>query len=226
MRSRVGAYPDRDLTGAPESEHTGPVILRLGTLLLVLIALISPGTHAQVDDSPPGEEQADVPAEEAQDETEQSEEPQDGEEPSEEESGVSDPLEEGSDDAPVEEEQRSLFERTLPQDIATADLQELIIWARALGLSDRGTRREVEDRILEYYGVARAPTDADRESESETTADGNLSILRIDRARGTDYFTLEEVGEDYLRIVGGVVLSLEEEGAFHTIEAEEVVDGG
>lgn len=115
----------------------------------------------------------------------------------------------------------SLFERTLPRDIATADLQELIIWARSLGLSDRGTRREVEDRILAYYGVARPPEEAQPEEGSTVGASG-VSILRIERARGTDYFTLEEVDEQYLRIVGGVVLTLEEEGASHTIEAEEV----
>lgn len=115
----------------------------------------------------------------------------------------------------------TLFERTLPQDIATADLQELIIWARSLNLSDRGTRAQVEERILEYYGVAR-PSTAAAESQQRSTGDAAISVLRIDRARGTDYFTLEEVDEQYLRIVGGVVLSLEKEGALHTIEAEEV----
>jgi len=115
---------------------------------------------------------------------------------------------------------RSLFERTLPQDIQTADLQELIIWARSLGLSDRGTRRQVEDRILEYYGVARPADDGNDQGSAGGEKSG--SLLRIERARGTDYFSLEQVDEQYLRIVGGVVLSLEEEGATHTIEAEEV----
>lgn len=114
---------------------------------------------------------------------------------------------------------RTLFERTLPRDIATADLQELIIWARSLGLSDRGTRTQVEDRILEYYGVTRPPEGQD---DTDAGGDASGSLLRIRRARGTDYFSLEQVDEQYLRIVGGVILSLEEEGATHTIEADEV----
>lgn len=121
-------------------------------------------------------------------------------------------------EAAEEPDTRTLFERTLPRDIETADLQELIIWARSLGLSDRGTRREVEDRILDYYGVARPPASPDTTGGE----DASESLLRIERARGTDYFSLEQVDEQYLRIVGGVVLSLEEEGATHRIEAEEV----
>ncbi len=113
-------------------------------------------------------------------------------------------------DTPAEQ---SLFEQTLAQDIATADLQELIIWARSLGLSVRGTREEVENRILEFYEVARSAP----EDEPEP-----ISVLSIERARGTDYFTVEEVDEQYLRIYGGVVLRFDEEGASHRIESEEV----
>lgn len=47
--------------------------------------------------------------------------------------------------------------------------------------------------------------------------------MRIRRARGSRFFEIEQVGERNLRLVGGVLLTVEEDGAVHTIEAEEIL---
>lgn len=109
----------------------------------------------------------------------------------------------------------TLFERTLTSDVETADRQELMDWAGSLGLSTRGTRRQVEDRILEHYGVQRRIPDPEEERDGVS--------MRIERARGSRFFDIEQADERNLRLVGGVRLTVEDEGVIHTIEAEEIL---
>lgn len=109
----------------------------------------------------------------------------------------------------------TLFERTLTSDVETAERQELIDWAGSLGLSTRGTRREVENRILAYYGVQRRVTAPEEERDGVS--------MRIERARGSRFFDIEQADERNLRLVGGVRLTVEDEGVVHTIEAEEIL---
>lgn len=134
---------------------------------------------------------------------------------------ISEPLsgvEEDSGEAPQERSPpvSPLLERTLLQDIETAEQGELLDWASTLGLSTRGSRRQIEDRILQHYQVRRSPAEAPR---SEPAG----SVLRIQRARGTRFFDVEQVDERTLRLSGGVLLTVEERGAFHSIEAEEIL---
>lgn len=110
----------------------------------------------------------------------------------------------------------TLFERTLTDDVETAERQELLDWAGSLGLSTRGTRVQVEDRILDFYGVERHVG-----TPEEDERDG--VVMRIERARGSRFFDLQQIDERNLRLVGGVRLTVEEEGTVHTIEAEEVL---
>jgi hypothetical protein len=121
--------------------------------------------------------------------------------------------------AQEEEPGRTLFERTLMADLETAERQELLEWAGSLGLSTRGSRAQVEQRILDFYNATRPTPDPDAPSQDER--DG--AVMRIQRARGSRFFDLEQVGERNLRLVGGVLLTVEEEGAVHTIEAEEIL---
>ncbi|MEX2443065.1 MAG: hypothetical protein WD492_05645 [Alkalispirochaeta sp.] len=123
----------------------------------------------------------------------------------------------------------SLFERTLLSDLDTAPTTELLNWARSLGLTTRGSRRAVEDRILEYYGLDRATLanladkkdTAPRGSDSEAAQEP--SLLRIEEARGSEFFSVEDTGEEYLRLTGGVVLTLDDGTTVHRIEAREIV---
>ncbi len=112
--------------------------------------------------------------------------------------------------------ENGLFERTLTADVETADRQELLDWASSLGLSPRGTRRQVEERILDYYGVRRRLPDPEEEEREG-------SSMRIERARGSRYFDIEQVDERNLRLVGGVRITVEDEGVVHVIEAEEIL---
>lgn len=117
----------------------------------------------------------------------------------------------------------TLFERTIEADISTATTQELLDWARSLGVDTRGRRDEIEARMLESYGVERgafepAPDDgptSDRAPRGTTTA-------RISSARGSRFFTLEAPDEQYVRLFGGVELLVEDGDALHRIEADEI----
>lgn len=129
---------------------------------------------------------------------------------------------------PAESQESSLFERTLLSDLDTAPTADLLNWARSLGLSVRGSRRAVEDRILNAYGLDRATLEAYDESAEETDdgdRDGepDVSVLRIEQARGSDFFSVEETDEEYLRLTGGVVLTLDDGTTVHRIEAREIV---
>lgn len=116
---------------------------------------------------------------------------------------------------PVPAQEDSLFQRTLTSDVETAERQELLDWASSLGLSTRGTRRQVEDRILGHYGVQRRPAPPPEERDGVT--------MRIERARGSRYFDIIQADERNLRLVGGVRLTMEDGGVVHTIEAEEIL---
>jgi hypothetical protein len=141
-----------------------------------------------------------------------------------------------------------LFEATILSDLGTAGTAELLDWARSLGLSTRGDRIAVENRILGHYGLDRrslesalqAQSDADaaagdakdstgdsppggEEIDGGSSAPDGVSILRIGNARGSEFFTLEETDEEYLRLSGGVELSLDDGETVHRIEAQEIV---
>ncbi|MDA3950120.1 MAG: hypothetical protein PF508_12995, partial [Spirochaeta sp.] len=125
-----------------------------------------------------------------------------------------------SQDEPSPDQESSLFDRTILQDLETAGNSELIDWAITLGLSSRGSRQEVEDRILAYYGLQRSDlTPRDPETPDE---EGALSVATIRQARGSEFFTIEQTDERYLRLVGGVELTMEDGEAIHTITAEEL----
>ncbi|MFO8042666.1 MAG: hypothetical protein R6U25_05660 [Alkalispirochaeta sp.] len=147
---------------------------------------------------------------------------------------------------PAESREGTLFERTLLSDLDTAPTAELLNWARSLGLSVRGSRRAVEDRILDAYGLDRATLEAhddpdedtdppssdaadpggpegDVDGEGEGEGEPDVSVLRIEQARGSDFFSVEETDEEYLRLTGGVVLTLDDGTTVHRIEAQEIV---
>ena len=114
----------------------------------------------------------------------------------------------------------TLFRETIAQDIATSTFHELVSWLEALGLSTRGDRPALVSRLAGHYGVS--PDDIDR--VRPTMRPGETPPLVVDAASRTRYFTLEEVDERYVRLSGGVILTLrdDERGTVHRIRADEI----
>lgn len=116
----------------------------------------------------------------------------------------------------------TLFRQTLIQDIETAGFYELVSWLELLGASTRGDRTALAERLFEFYGV----TEAERAAYSDDpTGEPEDPPVVVDSASRTRYFTLEEVDERYIRLSGGVILTLrdDEEEAIHRVSADEIV---
>ncbi len=116
---------------------------------------------------------------------------------------------EASADAPA-----TLTRRTLAQDISTAPFEELVEWASRLGLSTRGSRSELQNRLYAHYGVTAPEARPDAERE-----------ITIESAIASDYFFLDQVDERYVRLRGGVIVRMEDfqTGVSHRIHAEEII---
>ena len=141
-----------------------------------------------------------------------------------------------SDAAVPVEPERDLFRTTLVQDIATSGFYELIAWIELLGLSTQGDRRALVERLYAYYGVtesdlaqARTAMGTDTgESPGERPSGGRPGAdapLVIDSATRTGYFSLDAVGERYVRLSGGVSVTLQDRdsSAVHRITADEII---
>ncbi|MFW5689483.1 MAG: hypothetical protein ACOC1U_07920, partial [Spirochaetota bacterium] len=128
-------------------------------------------------------------------------------------------------------DQAIFFRRTLVQDISTAGFYELVSWLRTLGLSTRGDRSALADRLYEFYelgadevaGYLGDDSGASDAPGSTRRAEREPALI-VDSASRTRYFTLEEIDERYIRLSGGVVLTLrdEEQNAVHRVEADEI----
>jgi hypothetical protein len=124
-------------------------------------------------------------------------------------------------EAPDERTRPSLFRETLVQDIATAGFYELIGWLETLGLSTRGDRSALAGRLHDFYDLSEEEIAA---YAPPATDDPDEPPLVVDSASRTRYFTLEEIDERYIRLSGGVVLTLrdEEAGSVHRVKADEI----
>jgi lipopolysaccharide assembly outer membrane protein LptD (OstA) len=122
----------------------------------------------------------------------------------------------------------------LERDIATSSLAELAGWCRSLGLSEGGTKEELAARLRSHYRsespaapglsgeTAEGETAAGETAEGVSEGERNL-IITINSARTTEYFTLEAVHEEYLRLKGDVSVSLQDGDALHTLSADEIL---
>ncbi|MHB9293697.1 putative LPS-assembly protein LptD [Hollandina sp. SP2] len=180
------------------------LLLVLGRVQLGLLLFLglSPSLYAQEETPvPPSETQADP--ETAPDES-----------PPLDLTEVSDPLVE----SPSPEQQ------ILEMDIKTSSLPELAAWCRSLGLSEGGTKEELANRIRRHFTLPLPqPAQAEPESAEGTPKPKKQTIITIESARSTEYFTLEVVDEEYARLRGNVVVSLKEEDAVHRISAGEIL---
>lgn len=135
--------------------------------------------------------------------------------------GAQSPAEEPSPEVPAVSEGESSGEpedwpgeeAVVALDIAGSGYYELVAWVRRLGLPETGGVEELRNRLYAHYKVE-APESATRGT-----------VIRIESADKTEYFTLENVGEEYVRLSGGVSLAFTESetGVTHRIQADEVV---
>jgi lipopolysaccharide assembly outer membrane protein LptD (OstA) len=100
----------------------------------------------------------------------------------------------------------------LDMDIRTSSLSELAAWCRSLGLGEGGTREDMQARLRSRFGIE-APIGG---------AEGGRRVTILS-ARRSEFFTLDTVGEDYARLEGDVVITLEEDGVSHRIAAREIL---
>lgn len=110
-----------------------------------------------------------------------------------------------------------ILDDTISVDISTASYDELVFWCRRIGLEYTGSKSELQERLYKLYGVS-GQTGA-------TTTDAD--VITIDTAEKTSYYKIEEIDEDYVRIVGNVGVFLEEQGddgsSMHKITADYIV---
>jgi len=147
----------------------------------------------------------------AQDTSKQSED-------SEETTGKSGSAEEtagGIEDQETQEAAENLIEATLGNDINTASYYELVPWCRDLGLDDSGTRQALQQRLYAYYAISPPAEEAEPE--------GKGRLLEIKSAKETQYFTIEQVDEDYVLLLGDVLVEIKEEEATHRIRAHRIL---
>jgi hypothetical protein len=117
------------------------------------------------------------------------------------------------DEEYVEEIEEEPEESYIAMDIRTSSLMELAAWCRELGISDGGTREDLASRLRSYYGI--------RTPRASTAAEPR--IITIESAKTTEYFTLEVVDEEYVRLIGDVIISLKDGNAVHRIKAWEIL---
>ncbi len=110
-----------------------------------------------------------------------------------------------------------LFLQTVPLQISTSTFIELTEWCKRLGLSAEGTRQDLESRLYTYYGLSPAKPE-EPEKEKET-------LVQIKSASSTEYYTLKEFDEEYVRLEGGVHLVMEDtkKGTTYTLFADSVL---
>lgn len=101
-----------------------------------------------------------------------------------------------------EKSEEELIQETLIVDINTSSYDELVFWCRRLGLEHSGSKSALQDRLKKLYGVSGNQTAVKESKEANE--------IFIESAQKSSYYKIEEIDEDYIRIVGNVAVILEE----------------
>jgi lipopolysaccharide assembly outer membrane protein LptD (OstA) len=117
-----------------------------------------------------------------------------------------------------EDGELTLFQKTLSLDIEGSDYYELYSWCLSLNLDITGDSNVLKQRLYEYYDTP-PPLEEPEEGEEKQ------NIITIRSANSTEYFSIEEVDEEYLLLQGNVIIEIDdqEEGSKHIIKAERIV---
>jgi len=105
----------------------------------------------------------------------------------------------------------------LERDINTATVEELADWCRSLGLGVDGGKETLAARLREYHKLS-PPAQVVVEEEGKEPL-----IITIEYAKTTEYFTVESIDEEYVRLRGGVSVTLKDGDTLHQIQAEEIL---
>ena len=105
----------------------------------------------------------------------------------------------------------------LERDIDTSTQEELADWCLSLGLSREGSREALESRLREYYKLEKPG-----EKTIETDTDDTL-VITIENAKTTEYFTVESVHEDYVRLSGSVSITLKDGTILNRVRANQIL---
>jgi lipopolysaccharide assembly outer membrane protein LptD (OstA) len=128
------------------------------------------------------------------------------------------------DGEPVETGPKRLSEEeVLERDIATSSITELADWCRMLGLSEAGTKDDLAARLRTHYRLETLDAAPADDGTGEESAAKPPVIITVDSARVSEYFTLDAVNEEYVRLKGGVSVSLKDGEITHTLKAEEIL---
>ncbi len=100
---------------------------------------------------------------------------------------------------------------------------DLILWAQSLGLTTEGSRAELEKRIVDYYFTEEAKIIPSTSAMKSSPKEGERIV--ITNANSVDYFTLEEVDEEMIRLLGGVriIFVQAKKNRDHVITADKVI---
>jgi hypothetical protein len=118
--------------------------------------------------------------------------------------------------------EQSPEQKILELDIKTSTLAELAAWCRSLGLSEGGTKEELANRLRSHFMLP-PPSIQSEASDSPTEKPKKQTIITIESARSTEYFTLDVVDEEYARLRGNVIISLKDGEVVHRITAGEIL---
>lgn len=122
-------------------------------------------------------------------------------------------------------------QQILEMDITTSNLSELASWCRRLGLSDGGSREELQNRLREYYGIPRPKSgegvtkqqSPGSEKPEGTEKSSSQRTIVIESAEQSEFFTLDVVNEEYARLRGKVQITIKEGDTSYTLSAEELL---
>jgi hypothetical protein len=121
----------------------------------------------------------------------------------------------GEEEVKEKKDRETLIKETMGLDIDTASYFELVSWCKTLGISDTGSRQDLQKRLRDYFAMT---------PEKEEVKDVQRRI-EIQSARSSEYFSIEEVDEDYILLQGQVVLVITQKGddTIHTLKAERIL---
>ena len=114
---------------------------------------------------------------------------------------------------------KNLLIETIPADIESSDYFELIAWCERLELPVDGSTDTLKNRLYNHYNIT-------PKKEGQIDSSG-LQTISIESAENLEYFDIEKVDEDYVRITGNVKINIEKNGVngkeIHEITANEIL---
>ena len=107
-----------------------------------------------------------------------------------------------------------LFKETVAVDIETSGYQELVAWCSRLKIETDGASAELKQRLYDYYKV-------EKDSSINSKNPGDQKIT-IESADNLEYFAIEKIDENYVKISGNVIISIEKNNSSGGIETHKI----